>query len=229
MKILSSVLVIALFVSPLFADIYVVHSCSGAGKDTIVSAVCDILKGIHYVPRITTRAIRPNERNGVDLIFVSKKKFAIMESKGEIFQKEVIGDNFYGGDRKRLQGILNKKEDVILIGKFGEIGKEFPNVPVYHVGGFITKETQKKRLADRNTETPEKQAERVARYDSDMAYAKKYVTFEIDNNADLSINGVLVKKSTLPIRKFVNFILENRHRSEIADLYAVVPYKKKSA
>ncbi|MDR0399126.1 MAG: hypothetical protein LBH33_04955, partial [Endomicrobium sp.] len=85
MKILlSSVLVVALFVSPLFADIYVVHSCSGAGKDTIVSAVCDILKDIHYVPRITTRAIRANERNGVDMTFVDKKKFAIMESKGEI-------------------------------------------------------------------------------------------------------------------------------------------------
>jgi hypothetical protein len=53
-----------------------------------------------------------------------------------------------------------------------------------------------------------------------MAYAKKYVTFEIDNNADLSKNGVLVK-SALPIRKFVNFILENRERSGIADLYAV--------
>jgi guanylate kinase len=161
------------------------------------------------------------------MTFVDKKKFAIMESKGEIFQKEVIGDNFYGGDRKRLQEILNKKEDAILIGKFGDIGKEFPNVPVHHVGVFITKETQKKRLADRDTETPEKQAERVARYESDMAYANKYVTFEIDNNADLSKNGVLVK-SALPTRKFVNFILENRERSGIADLYAVVPYKKKS-
>jgi len=75
----------------------------------------------------------------VDMVFVSKEKFAIMESKREIFQKEVIGDNFYGGDRKRLQE--NKKEDAILIGKFGDIGKEFQNVPVHHVGVFITKET----------------------------------------------------------------------------------------
>ncbi|MDR0399226.1 MAG: hypothetical protein LBH33_05490, partial [Endomicrobium sp.] len=83
-RFLSCIISLVLSVSSLFADIYVVHSCSGAGKDTIVSAVCDILKGIHYVPRITTRAIRANERNGVDMTFVDKKKFAIMESKGEI-------------------------------------------------------------------------------------------------------------------------------------------------
>jgi guanylate kinase len=59
-KSLSSILAIALFVSLLFADIYVVHSCSGGGKDTIVHAVCDIVKGIHHVPRITMRAILPN-------------------------------------------------------------------------------------------------------------------------------------------------------------------------
>jgi guanylate kinase len=94
------------------------------------------------------------------MTFVSKENFARMENKGQIFQKEVIGDNFYGGDRKRVQEILNKKEDPILIGKFGEISEEFSNVSVHHVWIFITKETQEKRLNDRGSETPEEQVSR---------------------------------------------------------------------
>jgi guanylate kinase len=64
--------------------------------------------------------MRLSERDSVDMTFVSKEKSTRMESNGQIFQKEVVGDNFYGGDRKRVQEILNKKEDVILIGKFGK-------------------------------------------------------------------------------------------------------------
>ncbi|MDR1104632.1 MAG: hypothetical protein LBK92_04755 [Endomicrobium sp.] len=221
-KMLSSALAIVLFVSPMFADIYVVHSCSGAGKDTIVAATCDIVKGITFVPRISTRAMRLNEKNGVDMIFVSKEKFTRMEKNGWIFQKEIIGDNFYGGDRKRVQEILNKKEDVILIGKFGEINKEFPNIPVHHVWIYITKETQEKRLNERDTETPQQKAARRARYDSDMDYAKKYFTFKIDNDATLYENGVSMG-AALAIRKFVSFIVRNRQS------YAVVPYEKKFA
>jgi guanylate kinase len=213
-RLLSLMLALALFVPQLFADIYVIHSCSGAGKDTIVAAVCDTLKDIYFVPRITTREIRSNEKDGIDMTFVSKETFLKMEKNKEIFQKEVIGDNLYGGDKKRLQEIINKKEDAILIGKFGEVAKDFPNVPVHHVGIYITKETQKRRLAGRNTETPEKQAERVARYDSDMAYAKKYVTFIINNDEDLDLNDVR-SKHKLPIRDFINFILDNRKDSNL--------------
>jgi guanylate kinase len=227
-KMLSSVLVIVLFVSSLFADIYVVNGCSGAGKDTTVHAVCNIVKGIHNVPRISTRAIRPGERDGVDMTFVSKEKFARMESNGEIFQKEVVGDNFYGGDRKRVQGILNKKEDIIIIGKFGEINKEFPNVPVHYVWIFITKETQEKRLKDRNTETPEQQTVRRSRYDADMEYDKKYSTFRIDNDATLYENGVSMR-AAVSIRKFVDFVVTNRQSSEVWQSIAVVPYEKISA
>lgn len=220
-KMLSSALAIILFVSPMLADIYVIHSCSGAGKDTIVAATCNIVKGITFVPRISTRAMRPNEKNGVDMTFVSKEKFTRMERNGQIFQKEVIVDNFYGGDMKRVQEILYKKEDVILIGKFGEINKEFPNTPVHHVWIFVTKETQEKRLKDRDTEPPQQQAARRSRYDRDMEYAKKYFTFKINNDATLYENEVSMG-AALAIRKFVSFIVRNRQA------YAVVPYEKKS-
>jgi guanylate kinase len=213
-RLLSLMLVMLLFVSPLFADIYVIHSCSGSGKDTIVSAVCETLKGIHYIPAVTTRKPRPNEKEGVDMFFVSKETFEKMDQNKEILNRVNIHGNSYGGNKKYLQSVLDRKEDAILIGKFGEVAKDFPDVPVHHVGIFITKETQKKRLAGRGTETKEAQDERVSRYDKDMTYAKKYVTFKINNDKDAYVNGHLVK-SKLPIKPFIKFILDNRENSNL--------------
>jgi guanylate kinase len=202
---LHSFAVLIIFIQCGFADVYVIHSCSGAGKDTISAAVFRKVAGIYNVCRITTRPKRYNETVGVDMTFVNHKEFIAKEQKGEIFLKEIIGKEFYGGDRKRVQEHLDKKDDVVLIGKFGDIDKEFPKEKIHHILIDITKETQTKRLAARATESPQKQVERIARYESDMEYGRKYATFVLNNEKDCDdmLNSDVVLE-------FIKFIHKNR-------------------
>jgi guanylate kinase len=62
----------------------------------------------------TSRAPRPNERDGVHYHFVSRAEFEAMIARGEFFEHAVVHGDLKGTSRKVVEQTLAKGRDVLL-------------------------------------------------------------------------------------------------------------------
>ena len=94
--------------------LYIVAAPSGAGKTSLTRALLesepDMLLSVSY----TSRAPRPNERDGVHYHFVSRADFEAMIARGEFFEHAVVHGDLKGTSRKVVEQTLAKGRDVLL-------------------------------------------------------------------------------------------------------------------
>ncbi len=92
--------------------IYILSSPSGAGKTTLVKKIS---KKKNYFISIshTTRSPRPNEKNGKDYFFTTKKKFKKLISMEKFLEHAKVFDNYYGSSKELVFKKLNKGKNVI--------------------------------------------------------------------------------------------------------------------
>ena len=69
---------------------------SGAGKGRVFKEIAKLRKNVRKVLSVTTRSVRPNEKQGVDYIYVDRNKFFQMKENGEFFESVNYDGNFYG-------------------------------------------------------------------------------------------------------------------------------------
>jgi len=98
-------------------EVYSLGGPCGAGKDTIAKAIVDRFPGkIIRFPRITTRAPRVGEHNGVEYDFVSEDLFGEKKELGKIVATDSAGVAWYGIHLENLNHmILNGSPSKILI------------------------------------------------------------------------------------------------------------------
>jgi guanylate kinase/GNAT superfamily N-acetyltransferase len=90
--------------APVSARIITVSGPSGAGKSTLVRAIKKrIGKATRIVPSIMTRKRRPQEKEGIDGIFIEREKFEEMIENGE-FKSSNGTDLWVGGGEKEYYG-----------------------------------------------------------------------------------------------------------------------------
>ena len=92
--------------------IYILSSPSGAGKTTLVKKIS---KKKNYFISIshTTRSPRPNEKDGKDYFFTTKKKFKKLISMEKFLEHAKVFDNYYGSSKELVFKKLNKGKNVI--------------------------------------------------------------------------------------------------------------------
>ena len=94
--------------------LFIVAAPSGAGKTSLTRALLesepDMLLSVSY----TSRAPRPNERDGVHYHFVSRAEFEAMIARGEFFEHAVVHGDLKGTSRKVVEQTLAKGRDVLL-------------------------------------------------------------------------------------------------------------------
>ncbi len=92
--------------------IYILSSPSGAGKTTLVKKIS---KKKNYSISIshTTRSPRPNEKNGKDYFFTTKKKFKKLIFMEKFLEHAKVFDNYYGSSKELVFKKLNKGKNVI--------------------------------------------------------------------------------------------------------------------
>ncbi len=76
--------------------LFVIAAPSGAGKTSLVKALMERESQLRFSVSYTTRAARPNEREGVDYHFVSTAEFERMVAAGEFLEHARVFDNYYG-------------------------------------------------------------------------------------------------------------------------------------
>jgi len=91
----------------------VLSSPSGAGKTTLSRRLLEEDKGVALSVSVTTRKMRPGEKEGRDYLFIDRRQFDVMVDKGELLEWAEVFDNYYGTPAKPVMESLAAGRDVL--------------------------------------------------------------------------------------------------------------------
>ena len=164
----------------------ILSSPSGAGKTTITKKIQQKYQSFKISVSHTTRKPRPNEVDGVDYNFISKKEFEDLIKKKEFYEYARIFENYYGTHKKTIDE-LSKTNDIIFdIDWQGtkQLSK-YENLNLVKV--FLLppdKKELKNRLIKRNQDSPKEVERRFKAFDDDIKHWKDYDYVLINKNLE---------------------------------------------
>ena len=91
----------------------VLSSPSGAGKTTLSRKLLDKDDNVAFSVSVTTRKMRPGEKDGRDYLFIDRRQFDIMVDNGELLEWAEVFDNYYGTPKKPVMDALATGRDVL--------------------------------------------------------------------------------------------------------------------
>lgn len=86
---------------------------SGAGKNTLLSAVLPRVPNLKYSVSATTRPPRPYEKDGVNYHFLDEREFQAMIDRGEFLEWAEFAGYRYGTPRAFVDAAISRGETVI--------------------------------------------------------------------------------------------------------------------
>ena len=196
----------------------VISGPSGVGKGTVRKALFDMPKhNLTYSVSMTTRKMRPGEKNGVDYYFVSKEEFEQRIEDGKFLEHAEFVGNYYGTPLDKVNEQLDAGKEVVLeieVEGALQVKKKVPDcVMIFIVPP--SKQDLYNRLTSRGTEPIEIINERREKANREFKKAKYYdyivVNDEVSNAADriLAIIRAEHAKTARSIHKYMELIGEN--------------------
>ena len=91
----------------------VLSSPSGAGKTTLSRRLLDEDNGVALSISVTTRKMRPGEKDGRDYHFIDRPRFDELIETNELLEWAEVFDNYYGTPRKPVMDALAAGHDVL--------------------------------------------------------------------------------------------------------------------
>ena len=91
----------------------VLSSPSGAGKTTLSRKLLDEDKNVMLSVSVTTRKMRPGEKDGRDYHFTDRRRFDALVEKNELLEWAEVFDNYYGTPTKPVMDALASGRDVL--------------------------------------------------------------------------------------------------------------------
>ena len=136
----------------------VVSAPSGCGKDTVIGKVLEIMgEDAVLSVSMTTRAMRPGEKEGVNYYYVSVDEFKEHINNGDMLEYTRYGSNYYGTPIRPVKDRLEEGKTVFLIIEVegGEnVKKVFPEAKKIFIVPPSMKELEN-RLRSRATDSEE--------------------------------------------------------------------------
>ena len=171
----------------------VLSSPSGAGKTTISKKIQQKFPNFKISVSHTTRKPRPNEIEGIDYFFVSKKEFEDLIKKKQFYEYAKIFDNYYGTSVNSVKTLLDQNYDVLFdidwqgtqqLSNYGELNliKIFLLPP--------DKSELKKRLVQRNQDNEDVVENRLKSFDKDITHWHDYDYVLINDNLELCFSQI---------------------------------------
>ncbi len=92
----------------------ILSSPSGGGKTTIAQHLLERRNDIGYSVSCTTRAPRPNEKDGRDYYFLTRDEFLARQQRGDFAESAEVHGNLYGTLRSEINRVLGEGRHVVL-------------------------------------------------------------------------------------------------------------------
>jgi guanylate kinase len=171
----------------------VISAPSGAGKTTIARRLLAAHPEIEFSVSSTTRAMRPGEVDGRDYFFLSREEFDRRIAAGDLVEWEEIFGNKYGTLRSEVAARLAAGKrllfDVDVKGGLS-IRRAFPDDAILIFVAPPSMAVLRARLEQRNTETPETLARRLARAQMEMEAAGSYDRTVVNDDLERAVGEV---------------------------------------
>ena len=174
----------------------VISGPSGAGKGTIYGKVLEKLPEIKKSVSVTTRQPRQGEIDGVHYHFKTEEQYNRMIANGEFLETAAVYKNYYGTPKAPVFEMLEAGNDVMFeIDNYGsrQIKAKYPDAVTIYVMTPSFAEL-KRRLTARGTESEEKIAKRLERYDYEVSKKAEYDYVVVNDDlrtAVASIRGII--------------------------------------
>ena len=164
----------------------ILSSPSGAGKTTITKKIQQKYNSFKISVSHTTREPRPNEVDGVDYHFISKKKFEELIAQKQFYEYANIFGNYYGTLKKTVDELFLKNDIIFDIDWQGtqQLSK-FKNLNLVKI--FIippNKDELKTRLLKRNQDSLGEVKRRFEAFDKDVKHWNDYDYIVINENLE---------------------------------------------
>ena len=130
---------------------------SGVGKSTVIAELLGQRENLYFSVSYTTRRPRAGEEDGVNYYFVEREEFERMIRQGELLEYAEYMGHYYGTSLKLIQEKLASGTDVLLDIEVQGAAKVRGCIPEA-LFIFIMPpsfEELARRLANRNTDSPE--------------------------------------------------------------------------
>lgn len=136
--------------------ILILSAPSGTGKTTLINGLLAIFPELRLAISYTTRERRGDEVDGKDYHFVSARRFAAMQARGDFAEWAKVHDFLYGTPRRTLDQGVRSGQDILLdidVQGARKIKKSYPQA----IAVFLVPpswQELKRRLASRGTDGP---------------------------------------------------------------------------
>ena len=173
-------------------QLFIVSAPSGAGKSTLCKAVRGRLPDLHYSISYTTRAMRPDEVDGVHYHFISTDEFREGIRQNRWAEWATVHDNLYGTAMADLNRILAAGGDILLdidVQGARQLVERFPDcVTVFILPPSM--EILEQRLADRATDLKETISLRLKNAEKEIAAKDDYQHIIVNEDLDKAVNAL---------------------------------------
>ena len=164
----------------------ILSSPSGAGKTTITKKIQQKYQSFKISVSHTTRKPRPNEIDGVDYYFISKKEFQKLIDEKKFYEYAKIFDNYYGTLKETVDEAIKHNDIIFDIDWQGtkQLSK-FKNLNLIKI--FLLppdKKELKSRLIKRNQDSPQEVERRFKAFDNDITHWVDYDYVIINDNLE---------------------------------------------
>lgn len=171
------------------ATLFIVAAPSGAGKTSLVKALTESLSDIQTSVSCTTRVARPREVDGVNYFFIDDAKFKAMINADEFLEYAEVFGHYKGTPKAWVDKKLAAGVDVVLeIDWQGaqSIRQLYPD----SITVFVlppSKQALEKRLYERDQDSPEVIAQRMAAAQSEMSHYREFDYLVVNDDFDQAL------------------------------------------
>ncbi len=172
--------------------IFIFSAPSGSGKTTIVRYLLDNNSDLGFSISACTRNKRGHEEvHGRDYYFLTRKEFKEKIGSNEFIEwEEVYDGNYYGTLKSEVQRLWSIGKNVIFdVDVQGGINlkKYFADKALSVFVKVVSKETLRKRLEERKTETEETLAKRLDKAKFEQSFADQFDVILVNETLDKSL------------------------------------------
>jgi guanylate kinase len=174
--------------------VIVLSGPSGAGKDAMLSHMKSAAIPFFHVTTLTTRPIRPGEKDGRDYHFTSNADFKATVAEGGMLEYAEVYGNWYGVPREPVRTALSRGQDVVIkvdIQGAATIKKLVPEAVFIFLTTPAVSELET-RLRERKTETTVDMELRLKTAIREMSAITgfDYVVFNPRDGIDQAVNDI---------------------------------------